>query len=496
MPTTCGWCRALVAKRFRLTSPEGFESSPRFSPDGETLAFVGNYDGARDIYTIPVKGGVPQRMTYHPAGEVLCDWTPDGALLYSTNGFAGLARLTQMFLVSDKNPLPAQLPVVYGDNGAISPDGEWLAFTPYSADTRTWKRYRGGMASDIWLFHLKNKTAQRMTEWEGTDSIPMWHGQTVYYLCDAGPEHRLNIWAYETATGARRQVTNFSEYDVKWPAIGPGDHGQGEIVFQHAADLYLLDLETSQSRVVEVTIPGDHPQIMPRTINAADSMAGADLSPTGSRVVLEARGDIWSLPAKNGSPRNMTRTSGVAERDPSWSPDGRWIAYLADITGEYELYIKQSDGKGETRRLTNDGQVFRYSPSWSPDSKHIVFTDKTGTMFLHTIEGGKTVTGGPGSVGRTTPPSWSHDSTWITYTKRADDKAGVASVWLYELKTGNKQQITDGKFNVSSPTFDRKGEFLFFSSNRQFGPPCTKTWEQPSSTATPRCWSPCLCAPT
>ena len=390
--------------------------------------------------------------------------------MYTTNGFGGLARLTQMFLVSDKNPLPTQLPVVYGDNGAISPDGEWLAFTPYSADTRTWKRYRGGMASDIWLFHLKNKTAQRMTEWEGTDSIPMWHGQTVYYLCDAGPEHRLNIWAYETATGARRQVTNFSEYDVKWPSIGPGDHGQGEIVFQNAADLYLLDLETSQSRVVEVTIPGDHPQIMPRTVNAADFIAGADLSPTGSRVVLEARGDIWSLPAKNGSPRNMTRTSGVAERDPSWSPDGRWIAYLADITGEYELYIKQSDGKGETRRLTNDGQVFRYSPSWSPDSKHIVFSDKTGTMFLHTIEGGKTVTVDQDPWAERLSPSWSHDSTWIAYAKRADDKAGVASVWLYELKTGNKQQITDGKFNVSSPTFDRKGEFLFFSSNRQFGP--------------------------
>ena len=167
----------------------------------------------------------------------------------------------------------------------------------------------------------------------------------------------------------------------------------------------------------------------------------------------------------------MTRTSGVAERDPSWSPDGTWIAYLADITGEYELYIKQSDGKGETRRLTNDGQVFRYSPSWSPDSKHIVFSDKTGTMFLHTIEGGKTVTVDQDPWADRLAPSWSHDSTWIAYTKRADDKAGVASIWLYELKTGNKQQITDGKFNVSSPTFDRKGEFLFFSSNRQFGPP-------------------------
>jgi tricorn protease len=454
-----------------LTSPAGFEESPRFSPDGQTLAFVGNYDGARDIYTISVKGGVPQRMTYHPADESLCDWTPDAALLYSTNGFAGLARVQQMYVVSEKNPLPTRLPVAYGNNGAISPDGQWLAFTPYSTDTRTWKRYRGGMASDIWLFHLKNKTAQRMTDWEGTDSIPMWHGQTVYYLSDAGPEHRLNIWAYETATGARRQVTDFSEYDVKWPSIGPGDRGQGEIVFQYAADLYLLDLESNESRVVEVTIPGDRPQIMPRTVNVADLLADGDLSPTGSRVVVEARGDIWSLPAKNGSPRNMTRTSGVAERDPSWSPDGRSIAYLADITGEYELYIKQSDGKGETRRLTNDGQVFRYAPSWSPDSKHIVFSDKTGTMYLHTIDGGKTVAVDQDPWAERLTSSWSHDSTWIAYTKRADDKAGVASIWLYELKTGNKQQLTDGKFSASFPAFDRKGDYLFFSSNRHFGSP-------------------------
>ena len=268
------------------------------------------------------------------------------------------------------------------------------------------------MASDIWLFHLKKKTSQRMTDWEGTDTLPMWHGQTVYYLSDAGKQHRLNIWAYDTATGARRQVTEFSDYDVKWPSIGPGDNGQGEIVFQYASDLYLLDLGSGESRVVEVTIPGDRPQIMPQIGGRRrNTWPAATSAPAGQRVVLEARGDIWSLPAKNGSPRNMTRTSGVAERDPSWSPDGKWIAYLADITGEYELYIKQSDGKGETRRLTKDGQVFRYSPVWSPDSKHIVFTDKTGTIYLHTIESGKTVKVDQDPWASRPTISWSHDST-------------------------------------------------------------------------------------
>ncbi len=263
-----------------LTSPAGFEESPRFSPDGETLAFVGNYDGARDIYTISGQGWRTATDDLSSGRRIVVRLDSGRRLVVLDQWFRGACALQQMYVVSEKDPLPTRLPVAYGNNGAISPDGQWLAFTPYSADRRTWKRYRGGMASDIWLFHLQNKTAQRMTDWEGTDSLPMWHGQTVYYLSDAGPEHRLNIWAYETATGARRQVTDFSEYDVKWPSIGPGDHGQGEIVFQYAADLYLLDLESNESRVVEVTIPGDRPQIMPRTVNAADFIADGDLSPT------------------------------------------------------------------------------------------------------------------------------------------------------------------------------------------------------------------------
>lgn len=454
-----------------LTSPPGPEEWPRFSPDGQTLAFVANYDGSRDIYTMPITGGIPQRVTYHPADEMLCDWTPDGALVFSTNGFAPLARMPQLYRVSLDSPLPTRLPVAYGTNGAISPTGELLAFTPYNTDTRTWKRYRGGMASDIWLFHLEKKTAQRITDWEGTDSLPMWHGAVVYYLSDAGPEHRLNIWAYDTDTGARRQVTELRDYDVKWPAIGPGDHDQGEIVFQYGADLYLLDLESGASRVVEVTIPGDRPQAMPRTINAAEFITGGDVSPAGERIVVEARGDIWSLPAKNGSPRNMTRTSGVAERDPSWSPDGRWIAYLSDASGEYELYIQQSDGKGETRRLTHDGQVFRYAPTWSPDSKQILFSDKTGALYLHTLEGGTTVLVDRDPWAQRLTASWSHDAAWLAYAKRADDRAGTSAIWLYEVKSGQKQAITDGMFNDSAPTFDRQGNFLYFATSRVFGPP-------------------------
>jgi tricorn protease len=457
-----------------LASPVGPERFPRFSADGQMIAFEGNYDGGRDLYMVPAAGGIPTRLTYHPAREVLCDWTPDGQLLYSTNGFAGLSRVSQLYTTSLKNPLPKKLAVAYGTNGAISSDGVWLAYTPYSRDTRTWKRYRGGMASDIWLFHLKKRTAKKITDFEGTDSLPMWHGQSVYYLSDDGPSHRLNIWSYDTATGARRQVTKFADFDVKWPSIGPGPEGQGEVVFQYGAELRLLDLATGQSRGVEVTIPGDRPQLRAQAIDVKKFVRGGDISPTGKRVVVEARGDIWSLPAKNGSPRNMTRTSGVAERDPSWSPDGRWIAYFADITGEYELYVKQSDGKGETRRLTNDGEAFRMSPVWSPDSKHIVFSDKTGSFYLYSFDAEKTVKvdqnkGGLGTASSTI--SWSHDSKWIAYDRQSDEPSGTSSIWLYSVADGKRHQISDDFFQDSSPTFDRKGQYLFYTSNRSFSSP-------------------------
>ena len=246
------------------------------------------------------------------------------------------------------------------------------------------------MASDIWLFHLQLHTAKQITDWEGTDSFPMWHDDTLYYLSDAGSEHRLNVWAYAIDSGSHLQITHFADYDVKWPAIGPGSDGQGEIVFQNGSDLYLLDLATNKARTVEVMIPGDRPQIRPQTVDVTSTIFDSDVSATGKRAVFEARGDIWTVPAEKGVPRNLTRTDGVAERNPAWSPDKKWIAYFSDATGEYELYITQSDGKGETRQLTADGEIFRYNPTWSPDSKHILFTDYSGAFYIHTIEGGET----------------------------------------------------------------------------------------------------------
>ncbi|TVQ32548.1 MAG: peptidase S41 [Phycisphaeraceae bacterium] len=459
-----------------LASPPGEEQFPRFSDDGQTIAFVGNYEGGRDIYTIPVSGGVPHRVTHHPGGKTLNGWTPDGRLLYSTNAFAGRDRITELFTVSPDGEtgagVPQKLPVPYGAIADISPDGQWLAYTFHTRDFRTWKRYRGGMATNIWLFNLNNHTARQMTDWEGTDTQPMWHGNTVYYLSDAGPAHRLNIWKYNVDTRRREQVTRFREFDVKWPSMGPGPNGNGEIVFQHGADLYLLDLGTNAMRTVNVTVPGDRTHIRPQPVDVSSFISNADISPSGARVTVEARGDVWTLPAEHGSPRNLTRTSGVAERTPAWSPDARWIAYMSDETGEYEMYVTQSDGRGETKQLTEGSEIFYYEPIWSPDSKHIAFTDKAGWIYLHTIESGETkqVVKDPFSWDNTSRTvDWSHDSRWLTFAL-SGERTPSSSVYLYNVEEDELHQVTHEMFNDSSPVFDRKGDYLYFTSNRSFSP--------------------------
>lgn len=456
-----------------LASPPGAESFPKFSPDGKSIAFVGNYDGNYDIYTIPVSGGVPFRVTYHPTGEALRDWTHDGRLIYHAAGQGVYPRAAELWTVAASGGLPEKLPVPYGANGTISADGVWLAYTPHAIDHRTWKRYRGGMATDIWLFNLKTHESRRITDWEGTDSLPMWHGQKVYYLSDAGANHKLNIWVFDTQTGKREQVSFFEDFDVKWPSIGPGPDGGGEIVLQNGAHLYLLDLRTRQSRRVEIVVPGDRPRIRPQHIDVSGQISEMHVSPSGKRAVVEARGDIWTLPARYGSPRNLTRTSGVAERDPAWSPDGRWIAYFSDASGEYELYVAQSDGKGPVRQVTRDSATFYYSPLWSPDSRQIAFWDKAGNLYLHTLEGKQTRVIDTDPWAGQSRVSFSPDSRWIAYTKPGENR--VNATWLYDTRSGAKHQVTGGRFNDAWPTFDRKGDFLFLASNREISAPLYET---------------------
>ncbi|QOJ03691.1 MAG: PDZ domain-containing protein [Planctomycetia bacterium] len=464
-----------------LASPPGTELFPRFSPDGAHIAFVGNYDGNRDLYVVPVEGGPPKRITHHPDGETMCDWVPaahaglvaEGAtgdrLLFYTNGLAGLRRQMQLFTVDAAGGLPVKLPVPYGATAAISADGEWLAYTPHTTDFRTWKRYRGGMATDIWLFNLKTKQSKQMTTWEGTDTQPMWQGQIVYYLSDAGPEHRQNIWSYDTTNGRTQQHTHYKDFDIKWASNGPGANGEGEIVFQVGAELRLFNLGAKSDKVVSVTIPGDRPKLRPRRVDVAGNMPALDISATGKRAVVEARGDIWTLPAEHGSPRNLTRSSGVFDRDPMWSPDGKWIAYFSDATGEYELYRRSADEKGEPEQLTRGSKTFYYTPTWSPDSKHIAFTDKAGNVLLCDVEKKETKVIDTDPWANAPRLSWSRDSGWIAYPKSGLNRQ--SAIYLYEMASGKVHQVTSGMFNDWAPTFDRAGDFLYFASNRAWSSP-------------------------
>jgi C-terminal processing protease CtpA/Prc/WD40 repeat protein len=297
----------------------------------------------------------------------------------------------------------------------------------------------------------------------------MWHGDTVYYLSDNGEEEKLNIWAYDVRRNEREQITRFTEYDVKWPSIGPGERGQGEIVFQNGSELYLLNLRNKASKPVKVIIPGDRPTIRTRRIDVSNRLGGGGISATGKRATVEARGDIWTVPAENGAPRNLTRTSGVAERSPAWSPDGRWIAYFSDETGDYELYITQSDGKGETKQLTEGSKTFYMDAFWSPDSKKIALLEKDARILLHDIESGETKEIDQDPRAQYMDLKWSHDSRWITYARSLEEIMGTA-ICVYDVENGELHQVTSGMFPDFSPTFDRKGDYLYFASNRRFSP--------------------------
>ena len=469
----------------RLSTPNGEESFPRFSPDGSLIGFTGNYDGNQDIYVMASTGGLPNRITHHPGPDRMLDWYPDGgSILYATPMTSEKQRYRKLYKVSKEGGLPEKLPVPYGEFGAISPDGATLAYMPLSRDFRTWKRYRGGTAPEIWLFGLSDHQAKNLTDHEANDGQPMWHGSTLYFLSDRDENMRANIWAYDLETDAVRQVTDFADFDIHFPAIGPED-----MVFENGGKLYLLDLATEELRPVEVQVLTDKATLRPRPVKVADRIEGGDISPSGKRAVLEARGEIFTLPAEHGVVRNLTQSSGVAERHPSWSPDGKLIAYFSDRSGEYELTVRPSDGTGGETTLTSLGAGYRYEAQWSPDSKKVVFIDNLKVIRLYDFDTGS-LTEVDEALWMTHGAllgfevSWSADSRWFAYARGLKNRQN--SVFLFDTADGSRHQLTSGFVECYSPVFDPEGEYLYYLSDNSFSPiygELDRTWIYTNTTS-------------
>ena len=445
------------------------ESFPRFSPDGSLIAFTGNYDGNEDIYVMPSGGGVPKRLTHHPTPDRMLNWYPDGkSILYASPMASGSTRFNQLYKLSVEGGLPEKLSVPYGEFGEISPDGKTLAFVPNSQDFRTWKRYRGGWISRIWLFDLATHASRQVGDDGASYSQPMWRGSTLYFLTDRDKNKRNNIWAMDTGTGKVRQVTSFEQYDVKFPSIGPSD-----IVFENGGRLYLLDLATEKPHEVKIEVVTDRATLKPQLEKVADLISWASISPSGKRVAFEARGDVFTLPAEHGPIYDMTRTSGVAERTPAWSPDGKLVAYWSDRPGEYELTVRNADGSGEERTVTKFGSGFRYRIFWSPDSTRVVFADQAMNINLCDVATGavtkidKGLYMFEGDLEAFTA-SWSADSRWVAYGRDLSNRK--SSIFLYDTQDKKLTQVTSGFYDDGRPVFDPEGKYLYYASARTFEP--------------------------
>jgi tricorn protease len=447
----------------RLTTHEGIERFPKFSPDGRTIAFTGEYDGNFDAYTVSGEGGEPVRLTWHPDVDQVAEWYPDGrSILLRSQRASSIRRFDRFFRVPASGGFESVLPPPTAGYASLSSDGTRIAYVAPSYDNRTWKRYKGGNAPNIWIYDLARSTSEKITDWPGADEWPMWHGDTVYYASDR-EGRTVNLWAYDTKSKTHRQVTKFTEYDVKWPGVGSDG-----IVFENGGYLHVLDLPKETVTKIRVLVPSDKPATRAELRNVSAFIQGFDLSPSAKRAVLEARGDLFTVPAEKGDPRNLTQSPGARERDPAWSPDGKWIAYLSDRSGEFEIHVIGSDGKSPDRQVSKGGATFRFAPRWSPDSKKVVFSDKTYTLYWCDVEKGTITKVDRSDYYEIHDYVWSPDSRWVAYSKGGANY--MSRVFVYSLESGKATPVSGGMFDDFGPSFDPQGDNLYFVSRRTLNP--------------------------
>ncbi len=454
----------------KLSSPAGVESFPRFSPDGKTIAFSGNYDGNLDVYSIASNGGIPQRLTQHGMPDRVVDWTPDGKrILFASGRESGRNRFNQFFTISANGGAADKLPFAYAEFGSYSPDGKKMAVTFISQAFRNWKRYRGGWRSMIHLYDFTNNTSTNISYNEAAGSeFPMWNGDYIYFISDRGSEQRMNLWRYNVGSKKYEQLTNYKDYDIHFPSAGPDD-----IVYEQAGKLWLYNFASQKTSSVNVTVVTDKAALKPKSVSAAGYVQHVNISPDGNRALVEARGDVFSLPAENGFIKNLTRSTGSFERYPAWSPDGSMVAYWSEQDGENELYLAKTNSDEAPKKLTNYNGGFGYHLFWSPNGKKIAFINQAMKIKMIEVANGATTEvdqaqrfmhgGCEGFV-----VSWSPDSRWFSYIRDLSNYHRAA--FIYDATNKKLNQVTDGFYNCGDAVFDAEGKYLFISTNQTFNP--------------------------
>ncbi len=460
----------------RLTAdPDGYEMFPRFSPDGRHLAFTGQYDGNTEVYVMPAEGGAPRRLTHTATlgrddiadrmgpNNIVLAWRDDDTVVFRSrqaqwNPFKGnllLARLS--------GGPPELLPLPRGGWCSFSPDGSKLAYNRVFREFRTWKRYRGGQADEIWLYDFASQATSRLTEDPAQDLFPMWKGNRIYFVSERDENRQANLFVHDLGSKVTRQITRFTEFAVKFPSLG-----DDAIVFENGGFLYRLDLATEKVDRIPIDIREDLAAGRGGVRNVSKETSSFDLAPDGARAVLGARGDVFTVPAKHGPTRNLTRSPGVHERNAAWSPDGRWIAFVSDQSGEDEIWIRSQDLPGEARQLTAGADTYKYELAWSPDSRRIAWSDKKNRLQFVDVDSKVVTLVAQSDAWEIRDFDWAPDSQWIAYT--GPEPRRFSRIFLYALADRKTIPVTDGWFDVGNPAFSSDGKYLFFVSERSFQP--------------------------
>lgn len=459
----------------KLTSDAGYEMFARFSPDGKLIAFTAQYDGNTEVYVMPAEGGIPKRLTYTATLErdevsdrmgpnnIVMGWKDGSKIVYRSRATQWNAFKGELLLASVEGGLSEPLPLPRGGFCSFSPDGKRLAYNRIFREFRTWKRYRGGQADDIWIYDFDSKKTVNLTNNPAQDVFPMWSGDKIYFISDRDENKRFNLYVYDLAGKQTRKLTAFTDFDIKFPSLG-----NDAIVFENGGYIYRMDLKSHKVEKVPIFVGDDQAAGRSRWVDAGKSIVNYEISPDGSRALFGARGEVFTVPAKFGNTRNLTNTSGVQERAAKWSPNGKWIAYISDASGEDEIYIVPQDGSSPARQLTRGADTYKFHLEWSPDSSKLLWSDKKLRLQYVEVASGAVTPVAQAKAWEISEFTWSPDSRWIAYAQQEDDK--MQTIYLYSLDSKETVPATDGWFDSSQPSFSADGKYLFFVSDRTFNP--------------------------